>query len=160
AETVARASVGGAQKDQAAESAPQGRFVQDLGNKAIHIITDQSLSQEQRSQKYDGLLRDAFDLQTIGKFVLGRAWNRASQQQRDDYMKLFEDTVVKIYGDRLSFYSGENFDVKNIRREDQSDVIVTSEIDHPGGRQPTSVDWRVREKGGRFAIVDVVIEGV
>jgi phospholipid transport system substrate-binding protein len=139
---------------------PPAKFVQDLGDKAIRIIADKNLSQQQRSQKYSELLHDAFDLPTIGKFVLGRAWNRATPAQQQEYMKLFEANVIKIYGDRLSFYSGESFHVRSVRQETDNDVVVTSEIDHPGGQAPTTVDWRVRREVGKFAIVDVVIEGV
>jgi len=147
------------EKDQG-EQAPAAKFIQDLGNKAIGIITDQSLTSTQRSKMYDSLLRDSFDLNAIGRFVLGRAWNTATPQQQQEYMKLFEANVIKIYGDRLSFYTGESFHVKGVRQESDVDAVITSEIDHPGGAQPTPIDWRVRQKDGKFAIVDVVIEGV
>src|SRR5580692_9434130 len=74
-------------------SGPAEKFVQDLGDKAVRIIADKNLSPAQRSQKYDGILREAFDLPTIGKFVLGRAWKTATPQQQQEYMKLFEATV-------------------------------------------------------------------
>jgi phospholipid transport system substrate-binding protein len=145
--------------EQAAQT-PAGKFIQDLGNRAIGVIADKSLTAEQRSSKYNGLLHEAFDLPTIGHFVLGRAWNTATPQQQQEYMKLFEAIVVKMYGDRLSFYSGESFHVKGVRQENDKDSVVTSEIDHPGGSQPTSVDWRVRQNDGKFVIVDVSVEGV
>jgi len=142
------------------QQTPTGKFIQDLGNRAIGVVTDKNLTSAQRSAQYDALLREAFDLPTIGHFVLGRAWSTATPQQQQEYMKLFEDSVVKIYGDRLSFYSGESFHVKNVRQESEKDSVVTSEIDHPGGEQPTRVDWRVRQDNGKLAIVDVSVEGV
>lgn len=143
-----------------AQQTPAGKFIQDIGNQAIVIIKDKSLSQEQRDNKYHEILRNAFDLKTIGRFVIGRAWDRATPEQQQEYMKLFEDLVVKLYGDRISLYSGENFHVKGVRSEDEQDIIVSSVIEHPSGAQPTNVDWRVRQKGGKLAVVDVVVEGV
>lgn len=157
---IVQTAVSEARATEQAQPSPAAQFVQDLGDKAIRIIADQSLSPEQRSRKYSGILHDAFDLETIGKFVLGRAWNTATPQQRQEYLKLFEANVIKIYGDRLSFYSGESFHVKSTRQESDNDAVVTSEINHPGGQAPTTIDWRVRKQNGKFAIVDVVIEGV
>ena len=143
-----------------AEQTPAGKFIQDLGNKAINVIADKSLTQDQRASKYHGFLRDAFDLKAIGHFVIGRAWNTATPEQQQEYMKLFEELVVKMYGDRLSFYSGESFHVKSVRPENEKDIIVSSEIDHPGGAQPTNIDWRVRQNDNKFSILDVVIAGI
>lgn len=149
-----------ASTSEQAQQIPAGKFIQDLGNKAIGVITDKNLEEGQRSKKYSELLHDAFDLETIGHFVIGRAWDSAPVEQRQEYMKLFEQLVIRIYGDRLSFYSGEGFHVKAVRPETDKDTVVSSEITHPGGATPTTVDWRVRQNNGKFAIVDVVIEGV
>jgi len=94
------------------------------------------------------------------KIDVGRAWSAATPQQQAEFSKLFEALVVKTYGDRLNLYSGENFRVKNVRPETEKDAIVGSEITHPDGSAPTRVDWRVRNKDGKLAIIDVVVEGV
>lgn len=145
--------------DQAKQTSA-GKFVQNLGDNAIHIIADKSLTQEQHTQKYSALLHDAFDIPTIGRFVLGRAWNTASPQQQQEYLKLFEALVIKIYGDRLNFYSGEGFEVKAVRSENDKELIVSSAITHTSGQPPTSVDWRVRLENGKLSIVDVSVAGV
>jgi phospholipid transport system substrate-binding protein len=75
-------------------------------------------------------------------------------------MKLFEQIVLKTYGDRLNFYSGENFRVKGVRQESEKDSIVSSEITHPDGSPATKIDWRVRNQNGKMAVIDVVVEGV
>ena len=143
-----------------AQQTPAGKFIQTLGANAISIVADQSLSQDQRTAKYRTLLQAAFDLQTIGHFVVGRAWDAATPEQQQEYLQLFEAFVLKVYENRLAFYSGESFHVKSARQENDRDVIVSSEIDHPGGTQPTLVDWRVRQIDTKLAIVDVVIAGI
>jgi len=139
---------------------PAGKFIQTLGDRAVKIVADKDETPEQRSQKYHAMLHENFDLPTIGHFVLGRAWNTATSAQQTEYMKLFEALVVKTYGDRLNFYSGEGFRVVASRPESDSDIIVGSEITHADGSQPTHVDWRVRQKNGKLGVIDVVVEGV
>ena len=35
-----------------------------------------------------------------------------------------------------------------------------SQITHPDGSKPTSIDWRVRQKDGKLGVIDVVVEGI
>jgi phospholipid transport system substrate-binding protein len=154
------ATAGAATNPGQAQQEPAGSFVQTLGNQAIAVMADKSLTTEQRSQRYRGILRDSFDLQTIGRFVLGRAWSSATPEQQKNFMELFERMVLETYGDHLNFYSGEKFQVKNIRQESDKDNVVSSEVLHTDGTPPTSIDWRVRQENGKLAVIDVVIEGV
>jgi phospholipid transport system substrate-binding protein len=143
-----------------AQQSPAGKFVQDLGNQGVAIAADKSLSEDQRRSKYNQLLIQAFDTPTIGRFALGPAWNNATADQQQEYLKTFQEMVVKMYGDKLNFYSGESFQVKSVRPEDEKDTIVASNINHPEGTPPTPVDWRVRQVNGAYKIIDVSVEGV
>jgi phospholipid transport system substrate-binding protein len=140
--------------------APVGQFVQSIGDRAIAILADKSLTRDDRSDKFRQILRDSFDLATIGRFVIGRSWNSATPDQQDEYMRLFANLVIKNYGDQLELYAGEGFQVTGSRPESDKDSIVTSQIVHPDGSQPTEVDWRVRQKNGKFGVIDVVVEGI
>jgi len=145
--------------ENTAETA-QTKFIQGLGDRAIAILADKKNGPDQRSEKFRAMLRDSFDLPTIGRFVLGRTWLSASPAQQEEYMRLFEALVVKTYSDRFALYTGEGFRVRNSHPEGEKDFIVVSEITHPDGSTPTEVDWRVRQKDGKLGIIDVVVEGV
>ncbi len=154
------APAAGANASQQAPQSPAGKFVQDLGNQAITAMANQSLTQDQRTQQYRTILQNSFDMETIAHFVLGRAWNSATPQQQEEFLKLFEQSVLKIYGDRLSFYSGEGFHITGERPESDSDATVSSEVTHKDSSAPTKVDWRISQKSGKPLVIDVVIEGV
>jgi phospholipid transport system substrate-binding protein len=134
-------------------------FVQSLGKQAVAIVAKAS-TQQQRDAQFHDLLVKSFDLQTIGHFVMGRSWNAATPDQQQKYMHLFEGLIVKTYGDRLSLYTGENFHAKDARAESERDIIVNSEITHPDGSAPTTIDWRLRLKDQQLKVIDVVVEGV
>jgi len=134
-------------------------FVQSLGSRAIEIITDKALTPADREARFHAMFVDSFDVPTIGRFVLGRHWRTATDPQRAEFLKLFENMIVKIYTNRFSDYKGEQFAVSNSRNTGDS-VMVTVNITRPSGGEPVRVDWRVVKVDGAYKVVDVVVEGV
>lgn len=98
-------------------------------------------------------------MNTIGRFALGRYWRSASPAQQEEYLGLFESMIVEIYSRRFGDYNGEKFEILSARELGKTDVIVSSRI-VPKNNVPIALDWRVRQKKGRFVIIDVMVEGV
>ncbi len=134
-------------------------FVQSLGDRAIAVLADPNVSDQQAVEVFRDLLNRNFDVNTIGRFVLGRYWNSASPEQREEYMKLFERMIVDVYAQRFNQYAGETFKVTGARPEGERDAVVTSQVLRPTG-PPVNVAWRVRNREGGFKIIDVVVENV
>jgi phospholipid transport system substrate-binding protein len=157
---MAQGSAAAVGSQDPAVNTAQGKFVQGLGDRAISILADKNLNAVQRNVKFRQMLRDSFDLNTIGRFVIGRNWQVATPEQQKEYMRLFEELVIKTYSDRFALYTGEGFRVRAVRPEGDRDFIVNSDITHPDGSPSTLVDWRLRQKDGKLGIIDVVVEGV
>lgn len=136
------------------------KFVASLADKAIDTLAVKNLSEEQREQRFRSLLREHFDLEAIGKWVLGRYWRGATTAEREEYLALFEDLIVKTYANRFKEYTGEQLTIQDAIPGGDDDAIVHSEIIRPNGAPPIRVDWRVRSPDGSYKIVDVIVEGV
>jgi phospholipid transport system substrate-binding protein len=145
----------------AAPAADAPGFINDLVSKALQALNNKQLSQQQRDKEFRDVLDQDFDMPRISRFVLGRYWNAADEQQRQNFQKLFEDYMVKAYGERFSQYSGEQVKITGSRSESDTVTLVSSQIVRPNGAPPAKVDWRVRKDGsGGFKIVDIDVEGV
>jgi len=160
AATAADTPSSAAMQRDAVQTTPAGKFIQSLGDRAIKIISNKQMPADQRNTQFSQILNDSFDLRTIGRFVIGRTWNGATPDQQTEYMDLFKKLVIKNYGDRMTLYTGEGFQVIGTRPESDMDTTVLSQITHPDGSQPTTIDWRVREKDGKMGVIDVIVEGV
>lgn len=134
-------------------------FIDSMGKRAIGFLGNSSMSKDQKAREFRTLLKESFDLTTIGRFSLGRYWNAASDSQKKEYQNLFEDLVVDVYSARFDEYQGQALEVRSSRAEGTKDAIVKSFIVDKNGTE-FSVDWRVRYKDGRYKIIDVIIEGV
>lgn len=134
-------------------------FVKRLANEALATLNQSGGSLAQREAAFQKLLREGFDLKLIGRFVLGRYWRTATPGQRDDFQRLFEEFVLKSYAYRLGGYKGEDFTIVSTRAAGEKDALVKTRIVRPSG-PPITADWRVRAKGDRFRIIDVMVAGV
>jgi phospholipid transport system substrate-binding protein len=158
ASTLVPASPVGAQVAPATVQAAAG-FIDELGRKAIGILQQNQGSLEQREAALRRILAQDFDLQFIGRFVMGRYWRSASAEQRAEYQSVFGEWLLKTYARRLGGYSNETFDVTGARAAGKKDVMVQTRISRPGAA-PIIADWRVRTTNNRFRIIDIMVEGV
>src|ERR1051326_5533598 len=90
---------------KAADTQRASAFIQHLGSQAISILADKSMPEEESARRFRSMLHNDFDLNLLGRFALGaNAWRAATPQQRQEYLKLFEELVVDIYSDRFKTY--------------------------------------------------------
>lgn len=134
-------------------------FVGSVADRGIGFLSNQSISHSKRQASFRKLLKDSFDLKTIARFSLGRYWKTATEAERREYIKLFQDMIVGVYSSRFGEYNGEKLEVVGSRAEGKRDILVNSVI-IPSNGSEVQLDWRVRYKDGRYKVVDVIVEGV
>lgn len=143
----------------AGASADPAQFIKSMGEKAINELTGPNVTEAERQERFRQLFTESFDVPTIGKFVLGRYWRTATDAERAEFLKLFEDFIVKSYAMRFADYAGESFDVQNTTGAADGASVVHSRINRKGA-ETIRVDWRVQQNQDRLAITDVIVEGV
>jgi len=134
-------------------------FVRGFSDRALTMLSDETLDSEARTQEFRRLLTAGFHLELIGRFVLGRHWRGTSESERAEFSQLFEDYIVASYARQLGEYGGEQLVIDGGRPKGKSGAIVSSRIIRPQG-EPFQVEWRLRRGGEGWRIIDVVVEGV
>jgi phospholipid transport system substrate-binding protein len=138
---------------------PASQFVSNLGDTALMSLTAKNVPRAVRENRVREILRNNFDIQTIGRFALGTHWKETSDAQRQEYLALFEDMIVQTYTSRFETYSGQTLKVDGATAAGATDFIVASKVLQQDG-PPINLEWRVRNKDGALRIIDVVVEGV
>ena len=141
-----------------ATAADPAAMISSLGSRALEVL-GKDATQAQRVARFRDLLREDFDVPAIARFVLGRYWNVATEEQRAEFNKLFEEYIAIAYATRLAEYSGEQFKVTGSRPEPDG-AIVSSQILRPAGAAPIKVDWHLIGKNGVYKISDVAVDGI
>ena len=145
---AARADLGGAE-----------RFIQDLGDRTLAVL-EQPVGPQQKLDELKLLLDQSTDLELVARLVLGRYWRQATPEQQAEYVQLFKQLVMQTMAERFSWYTGETFEITGAKPVDERDTMVATRILRPAGKAPIQVDWRVRETGGAFLLIDILAEGV
>jgi phospholipid transport system substrate-binding protein len=146
---------------RAMQAADPSALISQLVGQAINVIVDKNGTEDQREAKFRSLLQTGFDIPRISRFVLGRYWSAATDDQRKEFSQLFEDWIVRTYTARFGQYSGEKIQVTATRSEGPTTTVVSSQFVSPTGAPPAKVEWVVRKSGDSdYTVVDVSVEGV
>lgn len=143
-----------------AQSVDPGRataFIQSTGQELVAAI-NANAGVAQRRQQVAAILRRAVDIQGVGRFILGRWWRQASPAEQQEYMRLFEETLIRNLSARFGEYQGVRFSLGRAQQRTEDDVLVNTIIERPN-TAPFTLDWRVSDVGGQPKIVDVIAEG-
>jgi phospholipid transport system substrate-binding protein len=135
-------------------------FMNRLWERAAELL-DKKADPAIREARFRELFHEDFDAPGIARFVLGRYWRTASQEEQKEFVRLFENYVAFVYTVRLSdFGRGQTFKIRG-SRSDGEGVIVSTDVTNPGSPQPLRIDWRlVTADSGTYKINDVIVEGV
>ena len=139
-------------------AADASEFMNELWSRTAEVLA-KKIPPAERLARFRQLFQADFDGAEIARFVLGRYWRSASEEERQEFLKLFEDYVVYVYGTRLSDFKGETFRIRG-SRIDGNGTIVSTDVFSPGATAPIKVDWRLIAENGGFKITDVIIEGI
>ena len=135
-------------------------FVTSFADSAISILSNDTISDAERTSSFTELVMSSIDLNLISKFVLSKAWKNASDEQKENYLIAFKDYFVSSYANKLDQYTGERVDVIG-SQEAGKYVIVESNIVREGtDTLKINLKWRLLNKNNQIKIIDLNIEGI
>jgi phospholipid transport system substrate-binding protein len=134
-------------------------FVRELALQALRSGSDKSLSAADRQRAFEKLLDEDFDLPRIARFVLGHYWQEAKDSERQEFVAVFRDYMVRAYSERFTEFNGESFRVVRQRAESATSALVFTEITRSATGQVVEVEWRVASGDG-YRVLDMSIDGM
>jgi len=136
------------------------QFIEGLTDDAMTSLAVSGIEKEERRERFRRLMLEKFAFKGIAKWVLGRYWRKASEDERTQFIALFEDLMVITYADRFENYSGEKIEIGKAEVRNGKDALVHSKLIRGANTEPVDVIWRVRRSDELFKVVDVMVEGL
>jgi len=109
----------------------------------------------------DRFLMPHVDFQEMSRWVAGRAaWNNASEKERQAFIKVFRELVIRTYAGSLNDYENQTIEYMPLRgAAEGAQVQVFSVISSPDAA-PVHLAYRLTRASGEWKVYDIVIEGV
>ncbi len=138
---------------------PSIMFVNNLTDDIITNVLQSTDTQDEKFTRFKTAFEQALDMKSIGQFVLGVYWKKATPEERTAFLNAFIDFTTKTWADRFDLYTGQQIVFSGSRNaEGKNQLYVDSTIEN---NPPVAVIWRLKQtKSGDFKIIDIIVEGV
>ncbi len=134
--------------------------VQETTSEVLALLADRSLNNTVRVERLTELAGRRFDMERMGKLILGRNRRQLSPEQQQAFIDEWRRHLTVTYGDSLDRFSNERIQIVSARLEGNGDVTVKTAIVDGAAGPGIAVDYRMRGKDGPWRVLDVFIEGV
>jgi phospholipid transport system substrate-binding protein len=136
--------------------------VKGAADRAVQILKDPKLLSKDKKKERVELLRGAvepiFDFEEMAKRSLGPHWRRRTPAEQQEFVKLFQDFMEKVYSDKLDLYEGEKI-VFGKETIDQDFAQVESTIINNKG-ETFSIVYKLRRADSKWKVYDAVVENI
>lgn len=101
-----------------------------------------------------------FDFNSMSKWVLGRNWRGASEEQRQRFTAEFQTLLVRTYAKALLEYSDEDIAYMPVNEKSGSDLVTVRTEVKQSGSQSIPINYTMHPTDDDWKVVDVSVNGV
>jgi phospholipid transport system substrate-binding protein len=122
---------------------------------APHVVASDG---GQRRADIRRVARGLFDFDEMARLTLARHWKDRSLQEQEEFVRLFTDLLERSYLTTIENYAGEKItflgeSVAGPYAQVRSRITTERRVE-------ISIEYRLLESGARWAVYDVVLDGV
>ena len=135
-------------------------FIQSTVNRAAKTLGG-NFTKEERVEKLKDIARDTVDIDGLAFYSLGSHKKDLTEDQVDEYKKVFAEYFLKSFSSRLAEYSNPEIEVVSKKVINKNYTIVSSSLVATESRPEVKIEWRVYTKDpNNLLIRDLIIEGL
>lgn len=127
-------------------------------DEAIKVLTDKSLSNEQKTDGLFKIFDPLFDYKQMAKISLGKRFNSLNNTQKDEFTKAFEQKLKSSYADKLLSYTNQKIIIKDLIQPQENRAFLNLELISNG--QIYDFIYKFYNSNDNWLIYDIQIIGV
>lgn len=140
------------------------KFVQSTADEVLSEVSSRkdelSADPAKIYELVDQVILPRFDFVRMSQLVLGKYWKRATPEQREAFVREFQELLIRTYATALLNYSGQEIVYLPVRAgKDARKVIVNTQVREVGA-PAIPVDYRLRHSGNGWKVYDVSIDSI
>ncbi len=135
--------------------------VKETINEVIRLVKDNELKKptqvSQRRMLIEQAIGKHFSFSEMAKRSLAAHWKDRCENERQEFVQLFQTLLSKTYAGKIETYSGEEVQYLKERRKNSFAEVQTKVISQ---QTEISLDYRLIQKDTTWFVYDVVVNGV
>ncbi len=129
-----------------------------LHEKLISVM-QQADNYERRYEKLEPVILKHFHTPLIARVVLGRHWKTLDDEQRKEFIDLFNRLVISNYADWFDSFNGQSFNVNNTEEIRANRFVIRTTLILPDN-EDVSLDYLVQDTADGWKIISIIANGV
>ena len=128
----------------------------------IDVLKDKELKkpgkEKQRKARLREIIVKRFDFEEMAKRSLALHWSKRTPEEQKEFVSLYSDLLENTYIKKIERYENEKV-VYTDEKIDGLYAMVKTKISS-GKEIDIPVDYKIFRKNGKWAVYDIIIEGV
>jgi len=129
--------------------------------KVILVLNDDELRQPDRAaerrQRLLETVGQRFSYEDMSKRAMGEHWQRLSEEQKREFVGLFQALLCKSYLNKIEGYAGEQIEYLGERLANGYAEVRARLV---SAKNDFLLDFRLVDRAGEWLVFDVVVDGV
>ena len=141
---------------------PEDIILATVDNVIARITAEREMLDAQPETVYElinDLVIPVFDFNNMSRWILGKYWKQASEEQRNVFTTEFKDLLVRTYAKAVLGFSNERVVLLGTQTNPKNNMVkVNTEIISDAGVTP--VNYYMHISDGSWKVVNVAFEGI
>lgn len=147
---------------QAGEAASPTDQLRPALEEVVRILEDPALKGDAKRPERQARVREAvadrFDFAEMARRAMAAHWRSLNEPQREEFIRLFRALLEHTYLPKIALYQGER--VRFVGESVDGDLATVQSLIVLKDGKEVSVAYRVRQRGGRWLVYDISVEGI
>lgn len=136
------------------------KVIETFQTQLIEVMKNgQKLGFAGRYKKLYDPVSNSHDLPKIARFVIGKDWEKLSEDQQKQMVDVFSRFSIASYAHNFKDFSGESFTFDSEEETTRGGVVIHSHLSIPDDK-PVKFDYFLKNAGDSWRIINIVANGV
>jgi phospholipid transport system substrate-binding protein len=145
---------------QSFDKQPSIDYIKGLSEKVV-VIAKKEQDKKSQDHQVATLLNENLAYERIARFVLGKHWANATEEEKKEFIDLYAKSLRLAYSRQILSVDLKDVQVYDAFVSPQGQLItVKTKVIDPNSGQPVAIDWRLIASPEGYKIVDVLVEGI
>jgi len=114
-----------------------------------------SITPEVRERLKD-VINSFIDFRELSRRALGKYWNERTAQEREDFVRVFQQLIRNSSVKKLEIYQADRVDYEETERDGDRSTVTTTAWK---GRDSAEIVYKLHRVNGAWKVYDVIIDG-